>query len=180
MKTIYPETMSLFLWYNRANAMALTLSKKNGGIKIAWFFMIITIGAFFADLRGAQRTLNKGGVSSDTGYELGYTAGGKLGLATFLGIGMILYSRTKKRKFGHSVWGPKFIDYFLAFILAINFLNLLITGNFAYGTGDDVLAFFYITSSLLAYAYALLAKPKISSEIGSTIKSTEDSPQDTV
>ncbi len=132
--------------------MALTLHKENRGIKIAWFFMVITIGAFLSDLSS--------NLEFESAFETGYAMGGKLGLAFLLGMGMLLYTRTKRRKFGHSVKGSKIIDYFLVFILLINFIFPLISGRWVNGTGDDVLSFFYVTASLFAYAYALLAKPK--------------------
>ena len=150
--------------------MVLTLNEKNRGIKIAWFFMIITIGGFLDELRTASQVANDNNLGFEGSYELGYVVGGKLAVILFLAIGMLLYNRTKKRKFKQPVRGSKFIDYLLAFILVINFINLLVTGMFAYGDGNDVMAFFYISSSLLAYAYALLAKPK-SNHIEAEVKS---------
>lgn len=141
--------------------MKLTLNENSRGIKIGWFFMIITIGGFLNDLKDGLQLINNNDLGYEGAYEIGNILGGKLGLVTLLGIGMILYTRTKKRKFGIHVKGSKFIDYILLFILAINFIFPLISGRFINGSGDDVLSFFYVTSSLLAYTYALLAKPKI-------------------
>lgn len=141
--------------------MKLTLNKKNRGIKIGWFFMIITVGSFLNSLSQGLQLINNSNTEYDGAYEIGSVLGSKLGLIFLLGIGMILYTRTKKRKFEIPVWGPKFIDYFLLFILAINFIFPLMNGRFINGTSDDALSFFYVTSSLLAYGYALLAKPKV-------------------
>ena len=140
--------------------MNLTLQDKNRGIKIAWFFMIITIGAFLNEVKDALDTIKPEGGGFESGFEAGYPAGSKLGLIFLLGMGMLLYTRTKRRKLGYSVWGSKVIDYVLVFILSINFVFPLISGRWVNGSGDDVLAFFYVSAGLLAYTYALLAKPK--------------------
>lgn len=144
--------------------MKLTLQDKNRGIKIAWVFMIITIGAFLNEIKDAIDTIKPEGGSLENGFEAGYPAGSKLGLIFLLGMGMLLYTRTKKRKLGYSVWGSKIIDYILVFILAINFVFPLFSGRWVNGSGDDVLAFFYVTVSLLTYIYVLLAKPKVEPE----------------
>jgi len=136
----------------------LTLHDKNRGIKLAWFFMIITIGSFLNEIKNAlEDSSNK---NFEHGFEAGYKAGGTLGTITLLAIGMILYTRTKRRKLGYVVKGSKFIDYILAFILGINFIFPLLSGKYVNGTSNDVMSFFYVTGSLLAFAYALLAKPK--------------------
>ena len=141
--------------------MQLTLNEKNRGIKIAWFFMIITIGSFLNDLKEALQLINDKNIGYQGSYELGILLGNKFWLITILGVGMILYNRTKNRKFGIPVRGPKFIDYVLLFILGINFIFPLMSGRFINGSSNDVLEFFYVTSSLLAYVYVLLAKPKV-------------------
>lgn len=144
------------------NNMKLTLNKKNRGINIAWFFMVITTGAFLNDLKDALQTIEGGNLGFEGAFKTGYSMGGRLGLVFLLGIGMLLYTRTKKRKFNHTVWGSKIIDYILVFILIINFIFPLLSGRGVNGTGNDIMAFFYVTASLLAYAYASLAKPKTS------------------
>jgi len=148
--------------------MKLTLHKENRGIKIAWFFMVITIGAFLNDLKDSLQLINDSNLEFQgenifkVGYSLGEPLGSKLGMATLLGIGILLYKRTKGRRFNKPVWGPKLIDYILVVILTINFIFPLLSGRWSDGTPDDSLAFFYVTASLLAYGYALLAKPKVS------------------
>ena len=141
--------------------MKIVLKEKGTGIKIAWFFMIITIGAFLNELKGALSEINTESGGFDRGFKNGYEAGGKLGSIFFLGMGMLLYSRTKKRKFGHLVKGSKIVDYILVFILSINFIFPLLSGRWINGTEDDLLAFNYVAASLLAYVYVLLAKPKV-------------------
>lgn len=140
--------------------MKLTLNKSNTEIKIGWFFMVITIGSFLNDLKDGLQLANNNNPGYKGAYEIGSMLGSKLGLIFLLGIGMILYTRTKKRKFGIQVRGSKFIDYILLFILIINFVFPLMSGRWVDGTNNDVLALFYVTSSLLAYVYASLAKPK--------------------
>lgn len=140
--------------------MKLTLNENSREIKIGWFFMIITIGGFLNDLKDVLQITDNNNLGYEGAYEIGNILGSKLGLITILGIGMVLYTRTKKRKFGVHVGGSKLIDYVLLFILAINFVFPLMSVRFINGTGDDTLAFFYVTSSLLAYIYALLATPK--------------------
>lgn len=129
-----------------------TLSEKNRGIKVAWFFMIITVGSFLNNL--VQVLENDSGSS----YEAGYLLGSKLGLITILAVGIILYRRTKRRKFNKSVWGPKAIDYILVFILVVNFIFPFLSGRWVDGTSDDVMSFFYVVASLAAYTYATVAK----------------------
>lgn len=135
-----------------------TISESNRGIKIGWIFLIITIGSFLNALNEASQ------INSNSGnaYDMGMVIGSKLGLITLLGIGMLLYSRTKKRKFKKHVWGPRIFDYLLVFILVINFIFPLLSGRWVDGTLDDSMSFFYVSSSLIAYLYALLAKPKLS------------------
>ena len=125
--------------------------------------MVITIGAFLNDMKDALSLVNGNNLGFEGAFEIGYTAGSKLGLIFLLGIGMFLYTRTKRRKLGYPVKGPKIIDYVLVSILSINFIFPLLSGRWVNGTGNDVLAFSYVTASLLAYAYTLFAKPEISS-----------------
>lgn len=83
-------------FHYQVGIMNLTLKEKSRGIKVAWFFMIITIGAFLSEMQDALDSAKNQVGNFDSAYETGYIAGGKLGLITLLGMGMLLYTRTKK------------------------------------------------------------------------------------
>lgn len=144
--------------------MKIILHEKDKGAKVAWFFMIITIISFLNSAKDSLNHINQGAGTFENGFVYGADMGSKLGLITLLGIGMILYNRTKKRRFGHLVKGSKIIDYVLAFILSINLVSL-ISGDVVNGPSDDITAFWYILVSLVAYAYALFAKIERNSPI---------------